>query len=63
MPSDPKQCRLNAIRCAELAAGAKERKLKTLLLELTMGWVKLAENLERTHALLDDDPTNFNKPT
>jgi hypothetical protein len=53
MPGDPKQCRLNAMRCAELARDAKALELKNTLLDLPQCWLKLAEELERTHALLD----------
>jgi len=61
MPSDPKQYRLNALRCAELAASAKAQELKTTLLDLSKTWQKLAEELERNHAIVDDD-TDYRKP-
>jgi hypothetical protein len=59
MPGDPKECRLRAMRCAELAATAKSQQLKATLLELSKNWVKLAESLERTQALLDDGKVAF----
>ena len=55
MPGDPKQCRLNALRCAELAQTAKAEQLKLTLLELSKNWVKLAVSLETTQALLDGE--------
>jgi hypothetical protein len=62
MPGDPKECRLRALRCAELAKTAKTEQLKATLLDLSKNWVKLAESLERTHALLDEEKVDFKKP-
>jgi len=62
MPGDPKQCRLHAMRCAELAANAKTHQLKATLLELSQNWVKLAVSLEHTHALLDEECVDFKRP-
>ena len=62
MPGDPKQCRFHAMRCAELAKTAKTAQLKATLLELSTNWVKLAESLEMTHALMDEDKVDFKKP-
>jgi hypothetical protein len=50
MPANPQECRLHAMRCAELAASAKAQQLKATLLELSKNWVRLAVSLERTHA-------------
>jgi hypothetical protein len=61
MPGDPKQCRLHAMRCAELATTAKTQQLKATLLELSKNWVRLAESLEKTHALMDEDDVDFKK--
>jgi hypothetical protein len=61
MPGDPKQCRLHAMRCAELAATAKTQQLKATLLELSKNWVRLAESLEKTHALMDEDDVDFKR--
>jgi hypothetical protein len=47
MPGDPKECRLRAMRCAELAANAKSPQFKAALLDLSKTWVKLAESLEK----------------
>jgi len=62
MSGDPKECRLYAMRCAELAATAKTEHLKATLLELSRNWVKLAESLETAHALLHEDKVDFKKP-
>jgi hypothetical protein len=61
MPGDPKQCRLHAMRCAELAATAKTQQLKATLLELSKNWVRLAESLEKTHALMGEDDVDFKR--
>jgi hypothetical protein len=53
MPGDPKQCRQHALRCADLAHTATSPQLKSLLIELSKNWLKLAIELERTHALLE----------
>ena len=55
MPGDPKECRLRAMQCAELAAKARGETLKSSLLELSKNWEKLAADLERTEALLQHD--------
>ena len=52
MPGNPKDCRLHAMRCAELAAQTKTPELKASLLELSVNWAKLAGDLEATNALL-----------
>jgi hypothetical protein len=62
MPGDPKQCRLNALRCAELAQNAKTQQLKVMLLDLSKDWVRLAESLEMARALLDEHKVDFKKP-
>jgi hypothetical protein len=49
------------MRCAELAATAKTQQLKATLLELSKNWVRLAESLEKTHALMDEDDVDFKK--
>jgi hypothetical protein len=61
MPGDPKMCRLNAIRCAELAANAKTEQLKATLLDLSHNWVKLAISLEQTQALRDEESVDFKR--
>ena len=46
MPGDPRACRENAARCAELAVAAKAKRLKVMLIELSRKWEKLAIDLE-----------------
>ena len=62
MPGDPKKCREHALRCAELARNAKTKQLKATLLDLSKNWTKLAEGLETTQALLDEDEVQHEKP-
>jgi hypothetical protein len=62
MPGDPKECRLRAMRCAELAASARTAQLKATLLGLSKEWEKLAIDLEKTRALLEEDKVEFKKP-
>jgi hypothetical protein len=62
MPGSPKECRLHAMRCAELAATAKSQQLKATLLELSKNWVRLADSLEITLALMDEGDVDFKDP-
>jgi hypothetical protein len=43
---DPRACRENAARCAELAVAAKANHLKVMLVELSRSWEELAIDLE-----------------
>jgi hypothetical protein len=62
MPGDPKECRLHALRCAELAGTARPQQLKATLLELAKNWEKLAVDLQRTQSLVDEVSVNFKRP-
>jgi hypothetical protein len=48
MPGDPKECRRNAARCAELAVAARAPQLKAKFLQLSKMWEQLAVELEDT---------------
>jgi hypothetical protein len=48
MPGDPKECRRNAARCAELAVAARTPQLGAKLLQLSKVWEQLAIELEDT---------------
>jgi len=63
MTGNPKECRKRASQCADLAHDAKTPDLKNLLIDLSRNWLKLAIELERTHALLDEyaDPATLKK--
>jgi hypothetical protein len=53
--ADAKECRKRALRCAQLAQHAESGRVRELLLDLTRTWLKMACELERTEALLDDE--------
>jgi hypothetical protein len=55
MPGDPKECRMHAFRCIELASGARNPQLNSTFLELSANWQKLAGDLEFTQRLLAQD--------
>lgn len=48
MPGDPKECRRNAARCAELAVAARTPQLREKLLQLSKVREQLAIELEDT---------------
>jgi hypothetical protein len=54
VPSDPREYRVNAARCAELAVAARSHQLKVALVELSKNWEKLAISLEGVFSILDE---------
>lgn len=62
MPGDPKECRKNASRCADLAHAARTPELKQTLIELSRNWLKLAIELERARSLTDEPLPELKKP-
>jgi hypothetical protein len=54
MPGDPKECRGHALRCAELAMKARTPQLKSMFLELSKNWEKLAIQLENAVAKVSE---------
>jgi hypothetical protein len=52
MPENPKECRMHAARCAELATAARTPQLKTTFLALPKNSEKLAIQLEDAFAKL-----------
>jgi hypothetical protein len=54
MSGDPKQCRSNAARCAELAVTAHTPQLRATFLDLSKNWEKLAIQLEDAFAKLTE---------
>jgi hypothetical protein len=61
MRGDPKQCRENALRCADLAHTAKSPKLSMLLVDLSKNWMKMADELEQSQRLVEDYPPDLKK--
>jgi hypothetical protein len=64
MSGDPKECRAHARRCSELAAAAKEPRLKRTLSHLAVSWTKLTTELETAQALRAqvEDKQNRERP-
>ena len=54
MPGNPKECRRNAARCAELAVAADTPQLRAWFLELSKNWEKLAIQVEDAFAKLTE---------
>ena len=61
MPGDPKECRQHALNCVHLAKGATTPELRDHFAKLARTWIKLADELEQSEALVaameDDGPT------
>ena len=55
MAGDPREYRMYAFQCAELAAEARTPQLKATLLELSANWTRLATSVEAAQALLAQD--------
>jgi hypothetical protein len=51
---DPRDYRLYAFQCAELAMRARTPELKATFLELSANWAKLARDVETLEALLTE---------
>jgi hypothetical protein len=51
---DPKECSKNAFRCRKLAERATTAKAKEIFSSLATTWLKVAVELEKSHALMDD---------
>jgi len=54
MPGDPKECRQHALTCAELAEKADSPARAQIFKNLASQWLKLAVELERAQALMDE---------
>jgi hypothetical protein len=61
MPGDPKECREHALHCDRLAQEANTRAQAEVFRNLARQWLKLAIELERAHALLDERDAVANK--
>ena len=53
MPGDPKECRQHALTCARLAQTSASAQSKERFVSLANMWARLADDLERTLALLE----------
>lgn len=54
MSRNPREYRVNAVRCGELAATARTSLAKVMFQELSEGWGRLAQDIEETDAVLAD---------
>jgi hypothetical protein len=52
MPGDPKECRQHALTCVRLAQTSASPQARERFASLANTWLRLAEDLERTLALL-----------
>ena len=52
MPGDPKECREYARNCQRLAATAPTDEVRESFASMAQTWLRLANELEATHALL-----------
>jgi hypothetical protein len=52
-PGDPKECRLRALRCLDLAHKARTTEARTIFLVLKERWEQLAQALDHAHVQLD----------
>jgi hypothetical protein len=52
MPGDPKECRQHALNCMLEAKAARTPQARDGFANMARSWIKLAEELERTQALL-----------
>jgi hypothetical protein len=60
MPGDPQECRQHALTCVRLAQTSSSPHARDHFARLARTWIRLADDLERTHAVLDtvdDDDT------
>jgi hypothetical protein len=53
MPGDPKECRQRALACVRLAQTSTIPELRDHFASLARTWIRLADDLERTLAVLD----------
>ena len=54
MPGDPRECRVHALRCAELAINVKNIEFKATYLALSKQWEMFAVELEGAEAMFGD---------
>jgi hypothetical protein len=52
MPGDPKECRQHALNCVQLAQTSPTLQGRDQFARLARTWIRLAEELEQSQALL-----------
>jgi hypothetical protein len=62
MPGDPRECRQHALSCVRLAQTSASPQAREQFANLARTWIRLADDLERSQALLNalDDETEPN---
>jgi hypothetical protein len=64
MPGDPKECRQHALACVRLAQTSATPQTREQFANLARTWIRLADDLERTLAILEaDDETEPDRRT
>ena len=53
MSGNPKECRRNALECAQLAQTALSQEAREQFAELSRTWLRLAGDIESGQALMD----------
>jgi hypothetical protein len=53
MPGDPKECRQHALACVRFAQTSASPQTREQFAHLARTWIRLADDLERTLAILD----------
>ena len=59
MPGNPKECRKHALFCTCLAATARAAQSKSLFLELSQNWERLAIQLEDVNLTPSEDIRSY----
>jgi len=60
--TSPKECRDFALECARQATETQDERLRGILLETARLWLDTALHLERSFALIDDEPPLLPRP-
>ena len=63
MPGNPEECRLHALNCVRLAQTSTTPQGRSHFAKLARTWIRLAEDLERSWALHDEDESEAEKRT
>ena len=53
MPGDPRECRQHALKCVRLAQTSPSPSKRAQFANLAQTWIRLADDLERSLALID----------
>jgi hypothetical protein len=62
MSGNPKEYRMYALQCAEMASRERAPQVKAMLLELSANWAKLAVSFEAARELVAEDAALIGVP-